>query len=64
MVDDAHNVFKVDQFKSDVGAGLRFFVDLFGVYPAILRADLAVPIASPREDEQKIHYYLNMGQSF
>ncbi len=64
MVDDAHNVFKVSQFKSDVGAGLRFFVDLFGVYPAILRADLAVPIASPREDEQKIHYYLNMGQSF
>ena len=64
MVDDSHNVFKVHQFKSDVGVGLRFFVDLFGVYPTILRADVAVPIASPREDEQKAHYYLNVGQSF
>jgi len=64
MVDDSHNVLKVHQFKSDVGVGLRFFVDLFGVYPSILRADVAVPIASPREDEQKVHYYLNVGQSF
>lgn len=64
MVSDSHNVFKTHQFKSDIGVGLRFFVDLFGVYPAILRADVAVPIASPREEEQKAHYYFNMGQSF
>lgn len=64
MVGDSHNVFKFDQYESDVGVGLRIFVDLFGVYPAILRADAALPIASPREDEQKIHYYLNFGQSF
>ncbi|MFQ5588884.1 MAG: BamA/TamA family outer membrane protein [Nitrospiria bacterium] len=64
MVTDSHNVFQFEQYKTDVGLGLRFFVDLFGVYPAILRADIARPISPEREDENKIHYYLNLGHSF
>ncbi len=64
MVTDSHNVFRFDQYKSDIGFGLRFFVDLFGVYPSILRADIAKPIDGPRTDEDKIHYYLNVGHSF
>ncbi len=64
MVTDSHNVFDFEQYQSDIGFGLRFFVDLFGVYPAILRADIAKPIDPPREDEDKIHYYLNVGHSF
>jgi len=64
MVSDSHNVFQLGQYQSDVGFGIRFFVDLFGVQPAIIRADAAMPIASPKEDEQKVHYYLNFGHSF
>ncbi len=64
MVSGSHNVFKLNRFRSDVGTGIRFFVDLFGVFPSIIRVDLAIPIDSPIKDEEKVHYYLNAGQSF
>lgn len=64
MVDTSHNVFQVDRFKSDIGAGIRFFVDLFGVYPSVIRFDVAYPIDSPFQSEDKLHYYLNAGQAF
>ncbi|MFQ5950160.1 MAG: BamA/TamA family outer membrane protein, partial [Nitrospiria bacterium] len=63
-VTDSHNVFQVSQYKYDVGAGIRFFIDLFGLYPAIIRFDVAVPIDAPIEGEKKPHYYLTAGQSF
>lgn len=64
MVSDSRNVFRTSEFKSDVGTGIRFFVDLFGIYPAILRFDVAMPIAPTIEDEDKPHYYLTAGQPF
>ena len=63
-VTDSRNVFRFSDYRSDVGAGLRFFVDLFGFYPAVIRLDVAVPIASPVESEQKPHYYVTAGQPF
>jgi len=63
-VSNSHHVFRFKEYRSDIGAGLRFYADLFGVYPSILRIDVAVPIASPIEGEQFPHYYLNFGHSF
>ncbi len=64
MVSASRNVFEFKRFRSDIGAGIRFFVDLFGVFPSIIRFDMAIPINSPIKSEEKIHYYLNAGQSF
>ncbi len=64
MVGSSHDVFQPKVFQSDFGGGIRFFMDLFGVYPAIIRFDIALPIDSPIESEDKLHYYLNAGQSF
>ena len=63
-VTDSRNVFRFSDYRSDAGTGIRFFVDLFGFYPAVVRFDVAVPIASPVESEQKPHYYLTAGQPF
>lgn len=64
MVSGSHNVFKFNRFRSDIGTGIRFFVDLFGVFPSIVRVDLAIPIDSPIKSEEKVHYYVNAGQAF
>ena len=64
MVSGSHNVFKPGSFRSDVGTGIRFFVDLFGVFPSIVRFDIAIPIDSPIKSEEKLHYYINAGQAF
>jgi len=64
MVGPTHDVFRPNQFLWDAGVGIRFFIDLFGVYPSIVRFDVAMPIDSPIQSEDKLHYYLNAGQSF
>ncbi|MEO2054448.1 MAG: BamA/TamA family outer membrane protein [Nitrospira sp.] len=64
MVTDSRNLFQASQYKTDMGAGLRFFVDIFGIYPTMVRFDVAVPIDSPIATEDKPHYYLMAGQSF
>jgi len=63
-VTDSRNILQSNQYKADVGAGLRFFVDVFGLYPTIVRVDVAVPIDSPIPKEDKPHYYLIAGQPF
>lgn len=63
-VTDSRNIFQTSQYKTDMGAGLRFFVDFFGLYPAIVRFDVAVPINPPIVSEDKPHYYLMAGQPF
>ncbi|MFQ5579662.1 MAG: BamA/TamA family outer membrane protein [Nitrospiria bacterium] len=63
-VTDSRNIFRVSQYKSDIGAGLRFFLDVFGLYPTIVRFDVAIPIDSPIAAEDKPHYYLIAGQPF
>ncbi len=64
MVSGSHNVFQFSNYQSDVGIGMRFFIDLFGIYPLIVRFDIAKPIDSPIESEDTVHYYLNLGQAF
>ncbi|HLG21414.1 MAG TPA: hypothetical protein VI382_01265 [Candidatus Manganitrophaceae bacterium] len=63
-VTNAHNVFQFVNYESDFGAGFRFFLDFFGFYPAVVRFDVAAPMASPFDAEQKPHYYLTAGQPF
>jgi hypothetical protein len=64
MVTDSRNIFQFSKYRSDVGTGIRFFVDLLGFYPAIVRLDVALPIASPIKSEQKPHFYVTAGQPF
>lgn len=64
VVTDSRNVFRFQEFRSDLGVGIRFFVDLFGVYPSIIRVDAAIPIDPPKKNEDKVHYYLSLGHSF
>lgn len=64
IVTDSRNVFRFKDYLSDVGAGIRFYLDFLGFYPIIVRVDVAVPIASPIEGEQKPHFYLTAGQPF
>ncbi len=63
MVSDNRNTFKFKDYKTDVGTGLRFHVDLFGIYPGIGRIDFAIPIGET-EKSRDVHVYLSIGQSF
>ncbi len=50
--------------RSDIGLGVRWFADSFGILPVIFRFDVAWPIDSPIVEEEKAHYYLSAGQPF
>lgn len=63
MVSDDRNTFRFKDYKTDVGTGLRFHVDLFGIYPGIGRIDFAIPIGET-EKSRNVHVYLSIGQSF
>ncbi|MBI5043529.1 MAG: BamA/TamA family outer membrane protein [Nitrospirae bacterium] len=63
MVSDNRNTFKFKDYKTDVGTGLRFHVDLFGIYPGIGRIDFAIPVGET-EKSRNVHVYLSIGQSF
>ncbi len=56
--------FRFQDYVSDVGVGLRFFFDAFGLYPVIGRFDAAFPIHPPIPDEDEVHYYVSAGQPF
>ena len=64
MVSDDWNTFRVNEFKVDAGAGIRWYWDFFGFYPSIFRVDVAYPIHSPVIDEKRPHYYVTAGQAF
>ncbi len=49
--------------KTDAGTGLRFHVDLFGIYPGIGRIDFAIPVGET-EKSRNVHVYLDFGQLF
>jgi outer membrane translocation and assembly module TamA len=49
---------------SDMGAGVRWFADSFGIMPVIFRFDVAWPIHSPVAEENVPHFYLSAGQPF
>jgi hypothetical protein len=55
------DVFKVQDFETDAGYGLRFFVDYLGVSPALLRFDLARSIS---DQNQGFRFYFGVTQSF
>ena len=63
MVSDKRDTFRFNDYKTDVGTGLRFHVDLFGIYPGIGRIDFAIPIGET-EKSRNVHVYLSIGQSF
>ncbi|MEK6682801.1 MAG: BamA/TamA family outer membrane protein [Nitrospirota bacterium] len=63
MVSDNRDTFRFKDYKTDVGAGLRFHVDLFGIYPGIGRIDFAIPVGET-EKSRRVHVYLSIGQSF
>ena len=63
MVSDKRDTFRFKDYKTDVGTGLRFHVDLFGIYPGIGRIDFAIPIGET-EKSRNVHVYLSIGQSF
>jgi len=58
------NLFVFSEYKSDVGVGIRWFIDSFGVAPTIFRLDVAWPIDSPIAEEKEPHYYISAGQPF
>ncbi len=64
QVADGSEVFNLPEYKSDVGIGIRWFADSFGITPAIFRVDVAWPIDSPIEAEKEAHYYISAGQLF
>ncbi|MEZ4845701.1 MAG: BamA/TamA family outer membrane protein [Bdellovibrionota bacterium] len=55
------DVFKIQDFETDAGYGLRFFVDYLGVSPALLRFDLARSIS---DQNQGFRFYFGVTQSF
>jgi outer membrane protein assembly factor BamA len=64
QVTDARNVFRFNDYQYDVGVGLRWYVDFFGVYPASIRIDIAQPVNTPLADEAGLQYYISGGQPF
>ncbi len=46
-----------------VGAGLRFYTDILGVFPTVVRFDVARQMDRPRVDDRPM-YYIGIGQSF
>jgi len=52
------------EFMSDIGAGVRWFADSFGIMPVIFRFDVAWPVDSPVAEENEPHFYLSAGQPF
>ncbi len=58
------NLFDFEDYKFDAGVGLRWWLDVFGFYPTLVRFDIAHPIDSPNADESEWHYYLTGGQAF
>lgn len=62
MVSDDHNTFQFKNYLVNVGASIRLYFDILGFYPTILRLDVAYPIDSPIEGENKPHYYISAGQ--
>ncbi|MCC7460634.1 MAG: hypothetical protein IT286_04960 [Proteobacteria bacterium] len=55
------DVFKIQDFETDAGYGLRFFVDYLGVSPALMRFDLARSIS---DQNQGFRFYFGVTQSF
>ncbi len=54
----------LSEYKSDVGAGVRWFVDFLGIMPMTFGLDVAWPINSPVAEEAKLHYYIRGGKLF
>ena len=64
MVASHRNRVKFSQYLTDVGAGLRLALDALGLYPVVMRIDVAFPINTPLPDEQNLHFYVTAGQPF
>lgn len=56
-----NDLFDVRDFSTDVGYGLRFFVEYLGVSPALIRFDLARSIS---DHQQGYRFYFGVTQSF
>lgn len=64
MVSSHRNLVKFSQYLTDAGAGLRLALDVLGLYPVVMRIDVAFPINTPLPDEQNLHFYFTAGQPF
>jgi len=62
MVSDKRDTFRFEEYKHDVGIGLRFHVNLFGIYPGIGRLDMAMPVG--HDVKHRPAFYISIGQSF
>jgi len=58
------DLFDLGDYKMDAGVGIRWWLDFLGLYPTLIRFDVALPIASPIQEEREPHYYLTAGQAF
>ncbi len=56
------DLFNLPAYKSDVGAGIRWFVDFLGIMPMTFGLDVAWPIHSPVAEEKKPHFYISGGR--
>ena len=61
-VTDSRNIFHFSRYKSDIGMGIRWYLDMFGFYPTVLRLDAASPL--PWQGIGKFLYYVSFGQPF
>ncbi|TAK04499.1 MAG: hypothetical protein EPO39_11310 [Candidatus Manganitrophaceae bacterium] len=63
-VTDSRNIFRVGDYKKDIGAGIRWYIDSLGFYPLTFRFDVAIPVGPAIEAEKKPHYYITGGMPF
>ena len=54
----------LEDYRSSIGGGIRWFVDFLGIMPMTFGLDVAWPINSPVVEEDKPHYYIKGGRLF
>lgn len=57
-------IFNQRRFKRDYGVGINCKIDLFGIYPTLVRFDIAKPVNPEIKKENKPHYYISIGNPF
>jgi len=57
-------LFNLNEYKSDAGCGILWFVDFLGIMPMAFGFNAAWPINSPVAAEDKPHYYISGGRLF
>ncbi|MBI3359411.1 MAG: BamA/TamA family outer membrane protein [Nitrospirae bacterium] len=61
-VGSGSELLNLPEYKSDAGAGIRWFVDFLGVMPMTFDLNVAWPINSLVPEEAKPHFYISGGR--